>query len=163
VYAIYAKVGNIVVNSILLSLVVFYTLFELITKNKNIKHIKKIVRRSYKSIKFLTKTFSLGIMIYGIYVASTNVSGISIILATLMIILWVLQLLLELVVEIFDDKKDLIVAGWNKDIENLKKPVTKVNNFIKKFRGEEIVEEICDSKELKLLEKKINENKKVKV
>ena len=164
-YALYSKTGNFIINAILLGLFALYTILDFVTHKKIFKPRRALaaaMRRSEeKSIKFITKTFSLGIMIYSIYVATTNVSGISIILATLMIILWVLQLLFEIVVEIFNDKKDLIVAGWNKDVENLKKPVTTVSNFIKKVKGENVVEELEeDNKEIKLLERKINKDKK---
>ena len=163
-YVLYSKSGNFIINIILVGLFSFYTVFDFLTEKKDFKPFKKFIRRSYKGIKFLTKTFTLGVMIYSIYTATTSVSAISIILATLMIIMWVLQFLLEIVIEIFDDKKDLVVAGWNKDIENLKKPVTVVNNFIKKVKGEEVVSETnYSSKEIKILEKKLKENQKVNV
>ena len=163
IYALYSKSGNFVVNVVLLSLFSFYTLLDVITHGKELKSLKRFIKKSYKWLKMLTKTFSLGVMIYSIYTASTNVSPISIILATLMIILWVLQLLFEIVIELFENKKDLIVAGWSKDVENLKKPVSTVTNFIKRVRGEEIIEEEDESKEIKLLEKKISESKEKKV
>ena len=97
-------------------------------------------------------------MIYGIYIASSNVNGVTIILATLMILAWVLELLFEIVIALFEDKKDLLVEGWNKDIEDLKKPVTSVNNFIKKIKGEEVIENTKVSKNIKILEKRINKN-----
>lgn len=163
-YAIYSNSGILAVNIIMLGALLFYIVFDTITHNKDLKLLKKIVRRIYKVIKYLMKTFTLGVMVYGIYTASTNVSAISIILTTLMIIMWVLQLLLEFVVEIFDDKKDLVIAGWSKDIDNLKRPVTTVNNFIKKVKGEDVIEDSSSaSKELRILERKINKDKKVKV
>ena len=102
-YVLYSKSGNFFVNVILLGLFSSYTIFDLLTHKKDFKPLKKFIRRSYKGIKFFAKTFTLGVMIYGIYTASISVSAISIILATLMIIMWVLQLLLEIVIEIFDD------------------------------------------------------------
>lgn len=163
-YALYSKTGNIIVNSVLLGLFILYAFLDFFTHKKDFKPFKKFIRRSYKGLKFITKTFSLGVMVYSIYNATTNVSSISIILATLMIVMWVLQLLFEIVIELFNDKKDLIVAGWSKDIENLKRPVTSVSNFIKKVKGEDIFdEEIEVSKEIKVLERKISKDKKVKV
>ncbi len=163
-YAIYSKSGNFIVNVILLSTLAIYFLFDLFTRNKDNKQLKKIVRRSYKIIKYSMKTFTIGVMVYGIYTASTNVTPISIVLTTLMIIMWAIQLLFEMVVEIFEDKKDLIVAGLGKDIDNLKRPVTTVSNFIKKVKGEDIIEDKVDSsKEIKVLEKKIEKDRKVKV
>lgn len=163
-YAIYSKSGNFIVNVILLSTLAIYFLFDLFTRNKDNKQLKKIVRRSYKIIKYSMKTFTIGVMVYGIYTASTNVTPISIVLTTLMIIMWAIELLFEMVVEIFEDKKDLIVAGLGKDIDNLKRPVTTVSNFIKKVKGEDIIEDKVDSsKEIKVLEKKIEKDRKVKV
>ena len=123
--------------------------------------MKKRVKKTYKWLKLVIKAFTLSSMLYGIYVASNKIDGITIILATLMIITWVLQLLFEIVIQIFEDKKDLLVAGWNKDIDNLKKPVTAVNNFIKRVKGQEIVEiDNIDNKEIKILERKINKSNK---
>lgn len=162
VYALVMKTGNLVINGVLLGLFVLYIFLDFITNKKDFKLLKKFVKRSYKGIKFTNKTFSLGVMIYGIFLASSNASGISIILATLMIITWVLQALLELIIMIFEDKKDLLVEGFNKDIENIKKPVTTVNNFIKRVKGEEIEEERPITKNIKILEKRINQDKREK-
>lgn len=162
-YSIFYKSGNFVINIILLVSLLTYSIFEFITHKKDLKLLKRIVRRSYKIIKFTTKGFTLAVMLYSIYMASVNASPISIILATLMIIMWVLQLLFEVIVEIANSKKDLIVAGFDKDMENLKKPVTTVNNFIKKIKGEELVNENNPSKEFQTLEKKILKSKKEKV
>ena len=45
----------------------------------------------------------------------------------------------------------------------MKRPVTTVNNFIKKVKGEDIIDDEPTSKEIKILEKKISKDKKVKV
>lgn len=161
-YSLYSKSGNLIANIVLLSLFSFYAILDFFTHDKELKSLKKFIKKSYKSLKMITKTFSLGVVIYGIYTASTNVSAISIILATLMIIMWVLQLLFEVIIGIFEAKKDLIVVGWNKDIENLKKPVTTVSNLIKKVKGEEFDRGSNESKEMKILEKQINKGKKEK-
>ena len=159
IYSIYAQKGNLVVNIVLLILFALYAILDLVTSKKDYKLFKRFIRKSYKGLKITTKAFSLGVMIYGIYIAAYNVSPISIILATLMIIMWVLEVLFEIVLSIFEDKKDLLVAGWNKDIDNLKKPVTAVNNFIKKVKGEEIIVNDSSSREIKILERKINREK----
>lgn len=163
IYAIFSNTGNYIINSVLLGLFLFYIFLDLSTGKKEVKLLKRFILKGYKILKFTTKTFSLFVMVYSIYNATTNVSAISIILATLMIIMWVLQLLFEIVIQLFNDKKDLIVAGWNKDIENLKRPVTNVTNFIKKVKGEEVIEDkTSNTKEIKILEKKIKEKELVK-
>ncbi|MBE6132789.1 MAG: hypothetical protein E7180_05325 [Erysipelotrichaceae bacterium] len=160
IYALVTKTGNFIANIILASLFVGYTIFYFITKSMEMKTAKKIVKRSYKWIKIVIKTFTLGAMIYGIYTATTNVTPISIILATLMIILYVLQILLELACEIVEDKKDLLVEAVAKDMEIVTRPVSAVGNFVKRIKGEEVViEEKEPSRELKILEKRMAKNK----
>lgn len=160
IYALVTKTGNFIANIILASLFVGYTIFYFITRSMEMKTAKKIVKRSYKWIKIVIKTFTLGAMIYGIYITTTNVTPISIILATLMIILYVLQILLELACEIVEDKKDLLVEAVAKDMEIVTKPVSAVGNFVKRIKGEEVViEEKEPSRELKILEKRMAKNK----
>ena len=160
IYALVTKTGNFIANIILASLFVAYTIFYFVTKSMEMKTAKKVVKRSYKWIKIIIKTFTLGAMIYGIYTTTTNVTPISIILATLMIIMYVLQILLELACEIVEDKKDLLVEAVAKDMEIVTKPVSAVGNFVKRMKGEEIdVEEKEPSRELKILEKRMAKNK----
>lgn len=160
IYALVTKTGNFIANIILASLFVGYTIFYFITRSMEMKTAKKVVKRSYKWIKIVIKTFTLGAMIYGIYITTTNVTPISIILATLMIILYVLQILLELACEIVEDKKDLLVEAVAKDMEIVTKPVSAVGNFVKRIKGEEVViEEKEPSRELKILEKRMAKNK----
>lgn len=160
IYALVTKTGNFIANIILASLFVGYTIFYFITRSMEMKTAKKVVKRSYKWIKIVIKTFTLGAMIYGIYTATTNVTPVSIILATLMIILYVLQILLELACEIVEDKKDLLVEAVAKDMEIVTRPVSAVGNFVKRMKGEEVViEEKEPSRELKILEKRMAKNK----
>lgn len=162
IYALIAQTGHFVANIVLASLFVAYTIFEFVTSKVDWKDVKRIVKRSYTWVKLGIKAFTLGAMIYGIYTATTNVSAISTILATLMIILWILQVLLELVVEIIENKIDLIVAGWNQDIEDMKKPATAVGDVIKKIKGQEVAPAPAKSKEIIALDKFIENKKKSK-
>lgn len=158
VYAIWSKTGIFYLNVALASLFLLYTIFDLITERmRSIKRARKIIKRSYGWVSLVLKLVSLGAMIYGIYNAATNVAAISTILATLMIILWVLQVFMELVIAIIEDKYDLILAGWKKDIEDIMMPKTKVDNFFKRIRGQEVPPPPEKSKELLILEKKMQE------
>ena len=95
IYAIFSKMGIFVVNIILASMFLAYTVFEFVTKNTDWKSARKYTRRTYHWIKLSIKAFTLGSLLYSIYTATTHISAISTITATLMIIMWVLQLLLE--------------------------------------------------------------------
>ena len=157
-YAIWSETGIFYINVALASLFFLYTIFDLITERmRRIKRARKIIKRSYGWISILLKLVSLGAMIYGIYNAATNVNAISTILATLMIILWVLQVFVEIVIAVIEDKYDLILAGWKKDIEDIMMPKTKFDNFFKRIKGQEIPPPPEKSKELLILEKKMQE------
>lgn len=150
-YASIMKFGYFWVNIGLLIFFVLYGLFELVTFNKNFRTAKKLVRRTYRWTKIAINTISLAGVVYGVYMANNSSSAITIILTTLMIILWVLQVLFEIVLEICENRKDLVIDAWNEDINVMKdgvqnvkdtvmKPINSVNNFIKKVRGEEVEE-----------------------
>lgn len=162
VYALIAKTGNFYANIVLCALFVFYTIFQFVTNGKKHKIVRKVVKRGYSWARILIKAFTLGAMLYGIYTATTKVSAISTILATLMIIMWVLQLLLEILTEVVEDKKDLLIAGIQKDIENIKKPLTDTTNFFKKVIGQEVIQNSEPSQEVLRIEKRLGEKKAIK-
>lgn len=137
IFAFITDIGNKIANIVLASLFVTYTLFDLITSRFKIKKTKKIVKRSYKWLRLLTNAFTLGSMLYGIYTATTNVSAIAIIIATLMIILWVLQLFLEIAIEVFEDKWEFISNSFRDDMENIK---TIVWNNVKESVSDKVKE-----------------------
>lgn len=151
IYAISMRTGNLIANIVLASLFVAYTIFDFVTSKKEIKEAKRIVKRSYKWSKLLIKTFTLGAMLYGIYTATTNVSAISTILVTLMIILWVLQVLLEIAVEVIEDKVNLVIEAFKEDID-IK---GNIQDVIQKIKGNEIEE----SRNIRMLAKRIKDRK----
>lgn len=163
IYALINQTGIFEVNIILASLFVIYSLFEIATHKVDIKITKKVVKRVYNWIKLALKAFTLGSMLYSIYISTTNVSAISTIIATLMIILWVLQFLLEIVVEVVENKVELILEAIGEDWNNFKstitKPITVVTNSIKKLKGEEIEPEPEKSKNIKKLDMRIKKKK----
>lgn len=173
IYALITKSGYFVANVILASMFVVYTVFEFATNNnKNIKGVKRSVKRSYKWIKLTIKAFTLGSLLYGVYTATTNVSAFSTIIATLMVIMWVVQLLLEVVIEVIENKVDLVTTAFAQDWEDIKDtvkdtvtaPITFVTNSIKKLKGEEIevVEEPKRNKKIQMLYDRIEEKREAK-
>ena len=112
IYSFIRDIGNLYINIVLAALYLSYTLFEILTYKKAIKKkTKKIIARSYKWSKLLIKAFTLGSMLYGMYVAASSIDGISVILATLTIIIWVLQVLLEVIIMVVEPKVKLLTAG----------------------------------------------------
>ena len=70
-----------------------------------------MVKRVYKWLKIAIKAFTLGAAIYGLYTAANNVTAISIVLTTLMIIMWVLETILEIVIEVISKEAELLISG----------------------------------------------------
>ncbi len=155
IYVLVTQSGLFVANIVLSVLFLGYTMFEFITAKKDLKPIKRIVKRSYAWTTLAIKLITLGAMLYGIYTATKAMTAMSIILATLMIVFWVLQVILELLIQIVENKVDLVTAAVQKDIDNIKKPMNTIGNVFKKIRGEEIPPEPEKSKQIIRLEKKI--------
>lgn len=156
VFAIVTGLGYLWANIALLAVILLYFIFTVITQNIKMKTAKKRVKRTYKWIKIGIKAITLGATLYGIYIAANAVNPISIIITTLMIILWVLETLLEIISEVVASKIDLLIAGWKKDIEDIKKPVSKVGNFFRKLKGEEPIESDYDQSKIDILDNEIN-------
>lgn len=156
IYAFITQKGNLIANAILASLFVAYTIFlYFVPKSKN-KKVQRVVRRTYKWINLSIKAVTLGIMIYGVYMATTEVTPINTILSSLMIFLWIIQILLELVIKIIQDKSDLFIAAWTKDLENMN-PKKQVKKIFDKVRKIEVKEE--KSPELLAIEERIKHSK----
>ncbi len=140
IYASFAGVGFLAINISLAVVSLAYLIFYLTTYDKKQKKLKFFTARAYKWFKLTINAFTLAVSLYGIYTAAKNVNPISIILATLMIITWILQLVMEIIVIIFENKKQFILEAFEADVEKYMKPVHAVTNFIDKVRGREIEE-----------------------
>ena len=166
IWALISQSGIFAVNITLASLFVAYTIFELIINATGHKTAKLVVKRTYKWLTFGIRAFTLGSMLYGIYTATTNVSAMSTIIATLMIILWVFQILLEIVVEIVESKIDLFDKAIRQDVEDIKssvlKPVKVVSDTFRKLTGREVEAEPEKHKHILKLDKRIQERKEEK-
>lgn len=108
-------------------LYVAYTVFQLVTLKRNNKKLKKRVARTYKWARLLLKALTLASTLYGIYIASTAVDGISLILATLTIIIWVIQVLLEVLTIVIEPKIRLLTAGLVEDTKTIVPALNKMH------------------------------------
>lgn len=165
IYSLITNTGNYIVNIILISLIVAFLAFETITLNKNIKKVKNVVYKAYKWIKLIIKAFTLGSMIYSIYLTSKNVNAITIILVTLTIVAFMMQLILEVLILIIQHNADYFLDAIKQDFEDMKKPVTGIKNVFRKMKGEETISPTPKSKKILKLEKRMEklEEKKEKL
>lgn len=160
VYAIVTGSGYLWANITLLCLITISTLFDVLTKNKNIKNVKRIIKRIISWLKILLKGAVLGLTIYDLYIASTDVNPVSIIFATLMIILWILTVLVEIITSVVISKQAMFEQAWKEDINEFKKPIEIVENTVRKIFGREVNEEPKEkSGVIKKLDKIIQERR----
>lgn len=159
-YAIATGLGNLVVNIILLSVVGVYFILDLVVTATS---ARRIIRHGYRWVRLTLTAFTLGTTIYGVYEATTNITPLSIILLTLMIVLWVVQFIFELITIMFEQKRDLILEAIEMDINEAKgiyqKPVSAVKKFFNRLTGqeEEVIEpEENDSRNARRIKKHLN-------
>ena len=142
IYAVCIQSGVLAVNIALLTLAVGYFIFFLYMKTRGVtKQIKITVKKIYKWCKRLIKLFNLGVLIYGLSITASHFTALSLILAALMIVGWVLEILFEVVFRFFVNKAKFIIEGMEADYKNITKPVKSVGNFFKKLTGKQIEEE----------------------
>ncbi len=159
------SIGNFYANIALFIISLAYLIFDLIISNgkrEGSRLAKKITTRTLKWIKILIKGYTLGVTIYGIYTATTSATPIAVILATLMIIIFVLQVLFEILTAIVIDKKDLILDAWRQDIEDIKRPAVEVGNFFKRITGQEPIERTKPNGNIKMLDKRLAKKREAK-
>ena len=157
-YCITMRVGVFYINISLLVLYLIYTLYEIVTYKRNNKKAKKAVTQTYKRAVLLLKTFTLASTLYGIYIASTTVDGISLIFATLTIIVWIMQLLLELLIIVAEPKVKLLTAGFMEDL----KFIANIHNIFSRKENDWSFDSTEYQKEYNILEEKIIHDKSSK-
>lgn len=142
IYTLIAGAGYLAANIVLLVLSVSYTVFFLtITscgKTPEGKNVKNAGTKIYVWAKRLIKLFTLGLTIYGICTAVEKVTPLSVILAALMIVGWILQIVFEVLIKILTNRVNFILEGLEADLDNMLKPVRSVGNFFKKVTGKEV-------------------------
>ena len=160
VYTLIAQTGLWFINLALLIISVSYLLFFLYaTKKEACKQLKKRMNLLFKRCKQLVKFFTLGVMLYGIWQTTENVTPLSVILSALMIVGFVLQILFEVILKLLLNRADLILEGLKADWEQATKPVKSVGNFFKKLTGKEVEEEKEPTKNRALLDGLVAEDR----
>ena len=125
-------------------------------RNKRLAHAKK-QRKGVKKIKFYTshviKLFVLSSTFYPIIVAPSTVHPLSIMCTTVMVLLWILQIVLEVLKLVLEGRGELFMEALNADIEFVTKPVNTVKNTFKKIIGQETEESPAPTKDRIYLDK----------
>ena len=153
-YFVFASIVGLGIRWVNIALAAVLLVYQIIDFFVSSKRVKKYARRGYVWIKLTIRAISLGIIIYGIYETAENATPLSIILVTLMIIFWIGQLIFEIILEIFENKRDLFLEAVKADFDNYKqiyeKPINTVKKVVSFIKGEKPTEtDVIDIEEKK--------------
>ncbi len=118
--------GNLIINIILLVVVSIYFLFYLANLKFSFKWFNSIFKKYYKIIRLIILASSLTITLYELYVTTNEVNPVTIILVTLLIIFWLLQVVIEIIYRLVVNEIDLLLQAIAQDKESALEPVKKI-------------------------------------
>ena len=109
IYSIVVGIGNLIINCILLGVLLIYAVLDSIFKWKQKPDPSRKLRVIYAWTRIALNAAALVSSLYAIYSATASeVRPISIVLATLSLIMFILKVLTEIVMEIFQSKWALL-------------------------------------------------------
>ena len=157
-YALIKGTGHLWVNLVLLAISLAFLGFSIALKTGYIKSKKQTSRRVktvFAWTKRLIKLYPIGLMVYTVYATTQNVDTMSVLLTALMIVGWVLGIVFELITYFLVSRFEMIMEGVKADFEG----VSKVTNFFKRLKGEEVQEPLPPTKHRQWLDKKVSEER----
>ena len=123
IYALCTGTGLLWANALSLSLIVVFNIIRFTTREvPEKKSNRKTLKKVYRWIHILIKAFTLAVMLYGVYSAASTAMtnkffAFTIIYASIMVMMWIIQLVLEVLIDLLDAKIDYISTEFQKDLE----------------------------------------------
>lgn len=140
-------------------------LFRTNEHKKRLQRTKK-KRSNIRRIKFYSshtlKLMVLASSLYPIIVSPYDVHPIHIICTTVMLLVWIMQIVLEILRLLFEGRLELFYEAMHADVEFITKPVNSVKNAFKKFAGKEVEEPLAPTKERLFLDELVAQRKEEK-
>lgn len=168
----------------LLVISVAFLVFDIVTRNgiKSLKELgiplfrtnehKKRLQRTKKKrsnirrIKFYSshtlKLMVLASSLYPIIVSPYDVHPIHIICTTVMLLIWIMQIIFEMLRLLFEGRLELFYEAVHADVEFISKPVTSVKNAFKRFVGKDVEEPLAPTKGRLFLDELVAQRKEKK-
>lgn len=127
IYALVVGTGLLWANALSLSLIVVFNIVRFTTREvPEKKSNKKTLKKVYRWVHIAIRAFTLAVMLYGIYAATSSnqdqhMFALTIIYASIMVMLWIIQIVIEVALDIADAKMEYITKEFNKDMEPIMK------------------------------------------
>jgi hypothetical protein len=134
VYACFTGSPLLVVNILLAVVSLAYLVVYIATygtKNREQKKVRSVLGDFNRRFKLVGSTVMLFVTFYGIYFSTTESSAITIILATLSIVFWILRVAIELVYSYVQYKSALFLDALRADFASVVEPVRRAGEFIR--------------------------------
>ena len=138
IYGIISGIGNLIINCCLLGLLFVYSVLDAILRRRESPNASRKLRIVYAWMRISLNAAVLASSLYSLYSATVaEVKPITIVLATLSMIMFVLKVLLEITLEVFQSKWTLLKNAMLMDAKEY--PGTSGKIFAP-FVGEDIEE-----------------------
>ena len=118
-------------NACLIGIKVLYDIIELCTRSgsKN-KKARKVAKKGYTYTRLIINGITIATTMVNMALNPTTISALAIISTTLLIVVWVLQVLFEVIAFIFEQKIRLLVAGFQRDIKTATAVISSIKNIL---------------------------------
>ena len=155
IYSIVIKTGNLIINCCLLGVLVIYALLDTILRLKQKPNPTKKLRIIYAWTKIILNAAAIISSLYTLYSATAaEIKPISIVLATLSLVMFILKVLTEICFEIFQSKWTLLKTAMIMDAKE--HPSTSAKLF-GPFIGDPEEAEVKESMAERIKEKQEND------
>ena len=135
IYALIAPIGLWYINTALLVLSLAYLVFTLYTNYASVKkEAKQTVKSIYKWIKRVLKLFPLGIAVYSLFLAPSNLTALSLISPIAITVGWLMDILITILYSILESRLDLLMEGITADLGS----IPFVGKYVKEATGKGI-------------------------
>ncbi len=128
---LFTNTGLWYINAILLALAVVNAAFAIYFEfhERAAKKLKKTVSSIYRWSKRVLKLFSLGITFYGLFLATTNLTPLSLISPILIAVAWLFDVLLAIICLVIESKVDFLLEAITADL----KPIPLIGKEVQKI------------------------------
>lgn len=147
IFRIWTKTGFLALNIILLTITLFYFVYNLVTNREfytdEQKKQRSVIRNISKIIKRLVNFTVIGLAVYRLYIDGSQVDNITMLLTVIMILGFVFSVVFDLLIMLIDRRSKLIEASIYYDAELFRENHALITKFLRMNKVD--IEEIFPS------------------
>ena len=157
IYAIIVDAGILYLNIALAAITAAFFVFYIVTAiDESKKHARKAGVKTYRYIRLVADFFTLAASVYGIYIASSHATVLSLFLCATSLVGWTVRFILTLLSAYVEAHVNYIMTAVSADVEVMKRPLSTVENVINNVMGKG-VETPAPTKTRARLDREVND------